>query len=219
MCAMREEELWQKLVDEAGEALIEEAAAVSVEQAEKDLAAWGFDVKAERARAAAFLASLEAGTFRDPPLEPQPAVAQAVPQEAPSGAKIASIGKSDKKDRASKSDKKKQRPTPLWVAAAAAAVTAGAAVAYVATRPEEGHPPSPPAPTPPPSTASPAPSPDLVAATSLRHRAEAACNQGDFKECMALLDEARDKDPAGDTTPEVQRLRDRAEQQFEAKPK
>lgn len=222
MSAMREEELWQKLVDETGEALIEEAAAVSVEQAEKDLAAWGFDVKAERARAAAFLASLEAGTFRDPDAaeaEPQPAVAQAVPQEAPSGAKVASIGKSDKKDRASKTEKKKERPIPIWVAAAAAAVTAGAAVAYVATRPEEGHPPSPPAPTTPPSTASPAPSPDLVAATSLRHRAEAACNMGHFGECTALLDQARDKDPAGDTTPEVQRLRDRAEQQFEAKPK
>jgi len=55
----REERLWQKLVDEAGEELIEEAAAVSVAQAEKDLAAWGFDVAAERARAEAFLVSLE----------------------------------------------------------------------------------------------------------------------------------------------------------------
>jgi hypothetical protein len=55
----REERLWQELVDEAGEELIEEAAAVSVAQAEKDLAAWGFDVAAERARAEAFLVSLE----------------------------------------------------------------------------------------------------------------------------------------------------------------
>ena len=60
MSAMtREERLWQKLVDETGEALIEEAAAVSVAQAEKDLAAWGFDVAAERAKAEAFLVELE----------------------------------------------------------------------------------------------------------------------------------------------------------------
>jgi hypothetical protein len=55
----RDELLWQKLIDEAGEELIEEAAAVSVAQAEKELAEAGFDVAAERARAEAFLASLE----------------------------------------------------------------------------------------------------------------------------------------------------------------
>jgi hypothetical protein len=57
----REELLWQELVDEAGEELIEQAAAVSVAQAEKELAEAGFDVAAERARAEAFLASLEGG--------------------------------------------------------------------------------------------------------------------------------------------------------------
>ena len=41
--------------DEAGEAAIERAAAVSVEQAEEELAEAGFDVEAERARAEAFL--------------------------------------------------------------------------------------------------------------------------------------------------------------------
>ncbi|HEY1691724.1 MAG TPA: hypothetical protein VGG39_06165 [Polyangiaceae bacterium] len=55
----RDEELWEELLDEAGEALIEEAAAVSVEQAEKELAEAGFDVAAERARAEAFLLWLE----------------------------------------------------------------------------------------------------------------------------------------------------------------
>jgi hypothetical protein len=57
----REERLWQALVDEAGEELIEEAASVSVAEAEAYLAAAGFDVPAERARAEAFLASLGAG--------------------------------------------------------------------------------------------------------------------------------------------------------------
>ena len=55
----RKAALWKQLVAEAAEAEIEEAANISVEQAEKDLAAWGFDVAAERAKAEAFLAGLE----------------------------------------------------------------------------------------------------------------------------------------------------------------
>jgi recombinational DNA repair ATPase RecF len=51
-------EIWQELVDEAGEAEIERAASVSVEQAEKELAEAGFDVAAERAKASAFLDAL-----------------------------------------------------------------------------------------------------------------------------------------------------------------
>jgi hypothetical protein len=46
------------LVEEAGEALIDEATAVSVAQAEKDLADAGFDVAAERAAGEAVIASL-----------------------------------------------------------------------------------------------------------------------------------------------------------------
>ncbi|MGO9836576.1 MAG: hypothetical protein ACLP1X_20450 [Polyangiaceae bacterium] len=53
------EALWLQLVDEAGEALVERAAAVSVAEAEKDLAAAGFDVAAERVRAVARIAALE----------------------------------------------------------------------------------------------------------------------------------------------------------------
>jgi len=55
----RKAELWKKLVAEAAEAEIDAAASISVEQAEKDLAAWGFDVAAERAKAEAFLVELE----------------------------------------------------------------------------------------------------------------------------------------------------------------
>jgi hypothetical protein len=64
------EELWQKLVDEAGEELIEAAASVSVEQAEKDLEEAGFDVAAERARAEQFLVDLERGAIET--YEPKP---------------------------------------------------------------------------------------------------------------------------------------------------
>jgi hypothetical protein len=55
-------ELWDKLVEEAGEDEVERAASVSVEQAEKELAEAGFDVAAERARAEAFLLDLENGS-------------------------------------------------------------------------------------------------------------------------------------------------------------
>jgi hypothetical protein len=108
------------------------------------------------------------------------------------------------------------------MAAAAATVTAGAAVAYVATRPGEG---TPPAPTTPPSTATPPPPApaDLVAqAADLRRRAAAACNEGHPEPCMALLDDAREKDPAGEAREDVKALRRRAEDQLRengAKPK
>jgi hypothetical protein len=54
-------ELWDHLVAEAGEEEIEKAASMSVEQAEAELRAAGFDVAAERARAEAFLDDLERG--------------------------------------------------------------------------------------------------------------------------------------------------------------
>jgi hypothetical protein len=52
------EEIWRLLVEEAGEAAIDEAAGVTVAQAEKDLADAGFDVAAERARGERIIASL-----------------------------------------------------------------------------------------------------------------------------------------------------------------
>jgi hypothetical protein len=58
------ESLWQQIVDEAGDDAVERAAAVSVAQAEKDLAAAGFDVAAERARAMARIAALESARRR-----------------------------------------------------------------------------------------------------------------------------------------------------------
>ena len=50
--------LWKELVDEAGDDAVDRAAAVSVAEAERDLAAAGFDVEAERAVARALLAAL-----------------------------------------------------------------------------------------------------------------------------------------------------------------
>jgi hypothetical protein len=59
MPARTPEDLWRQLVAEAGDDLVERAAAVTVAQAEGDLAAAGFDVAAERAAAEARIASLE----------------------------------------------------------------------------------------------------------------------------------------------------------------
>jgi hypothetical protein len=66
-------ELWKVLVDEVAEDEVDRAASVSVAQAEQELAAAGFDVAAERARAEAFLEELEG---------PQPS-SQKRPRRAP----------------------------------------------------------------------------------------------------------------------------------------
>jgi hypothetical protein len=211
----REQSLWQELADEAGEDLIEAAAAVSVEQAEKELREAGFDVDAERARAESFLLWLEgksaaAVAVEEAAVAPSaPMVAEAVPQDAPPERAHAA--------RTEKAPRRKARPAVVWLAAAAV-VTAGAAIAYVETRPEEAPPPAP-APTPTVTPAPPPPSLDLVAAADLRHRAAAACDANRPTECLTLLDEAAAKDPAGDAMPEVARLRERALHTLQAKPK
>jgi hypothetical protein len=73
MSERKHADLWNELVDEAGEAEIERAASVSVEQAEAELAAAGFDVAAERAKANAFLEALERGESTAPATAPAPA--------------------------------------------------------------------------------------------------------------------------------------------------
>jgi hypothetical protein len=70
MSARKHADLWNKLVDEAGEEEIERAASMSVEQAEAELRAAGFDVAEERAKANAFLDALE-GVTREPASNPQ----------------------------------------------------------------------------------------------------------------------------------------------------
>jgi hypothetical protein len=61
MKAPTPDEVWRKLVEEAGEDEIERAANRSIEDVERELAALGFDVAAERAEAKAFLEALRAG--------------------------------------------------------------------------------------------------------------------------------------------------------------
>jgi hypothetical protein len=110
---------------------------------------------------------------------------------------------------------RRKRPVAVAVWLAAAAVTATAAGGLIYTMlhqaPEQ---PSPAPPAPSPSTR-PAPSvpPDLIATLTpaqQRKNAAAALDRGDPGMCLRLLNDARDADPEGDKTPEVQALRLRA---------
>jgi hypothetical protein len=191
-------DLWKKLVDEAGEDEIDRAASVSVEQAEADLKAAGFDVAAERAKANAFLDALESGAQRSAPRE--------APQVTPPAARVAG-----EKRRA------RRRPAFAWLAAAATlgAVAGGALVAALQQPTIVG------APRPPaPSTSVPVvPSAaDLVAAADLRRQAAAACDTKQWSLCLADLDRARVADPGGDDAPAVKSLRDKAIARIMQKP-
>jgi hypothetical protein len=219
-------DLWKRLVAEAGaeeDDAIGRAASVAVKQAEAELTGAGFDVPAERAKAAAFLDALESGALDtktdaetdtetdaepEPPLpEPPPSAATAVAQDAPPHVSVYP-----------QPHRKRDRPVVLWIAVAATVVVAAGAL-YAAL----GQPPVP-GPTPPlPSPTTPAPRtpapPDLVAAADLRHQAAAACDAKQWSVCLAQLDEARAADPDGDETPAVNTLRSRAIAGILEKPK
>ncbi len=186
MSQRKQADLWKKLVAEAGEAEIDRAASVSVAQAEAELAAAGFDVAAERAKANAFLDALEKGE----PLSTAPA-----PVPAPTPAPVPTPH--------SASPPRRPRPAFAWLAAAASfgAVAGGAlhaaleSPAFVtAPRPQGG-----------PTTAA-----DLVVAADARRKAAAACDANRWSVCLAELDHARAVDPGGDDEPSVQRLREKA---------
>ncbi|HEY6460629.1 MAG TPA: hypothetical protein VIY73_10780 [Polyangiaceae bacterium] len=228
----REEELWEALLEEAGEELIEAAAAVSVEQAEKELAEAGFDVAAERAKAEAFLRSLEDGTFgtSDAANAAKPAKPAAVAVDAgeavaavPAVASVALIDAlGSRPPPARDTTPRRGRPVAVWVGVALAA--AAAVVAYVERQPSEplvAGPDTHPSSTSSSPSASPeAPSPQLVAmAADLRRRAATACDAGRPDVCIALLDEAAKKDPAGDGKADVEALRREALEKMQAKPK
>jgi hypothetical protein len=199
-----ESDLWKELVADAGveaEDAIARAASVSVKEAEEELAAAGFDVAAERAKASAFLDALESGALETEPEshipEPPPSAAVAVAQDA------------------APARRQRQRPVVLWLAGVAAIVVAAGALYAALSQPPR---PGPPAPSP--STPAPLPPdvPDLVAAADLRHQAAAACDAKQWTACLAKLDQARATDPDGDGAPTVKALRDRATAGLAKKP-
>jgi hypothetical protein len=174
-------DLWNDLLAEAGESEIDEAASVSVEQAERELAAAGFDVKAERANAAAFLDELEGK-----PAQPPASAPAAAPR------------------------RRRPRPAVLWLAAAATATATGGLLYAALHNPTPAPSPAPSSPPTTPST-SPTPStPPLIASaspTDLRLQARAALDAGRPVDCLSLLEQARALDPAGDAAPDVTKLR------------
>jgi len=201
-----ESDLWKELVDNAGveaEDAIARAASVSVKEAEEELAAAGFDVAAERARASAFLDALENGALDTEPesvlADPPPSAAVAVAQDA------------------APARRQRQRPVVLWLAGVAAIVVAAGALYAALAQPQR---PGPVPPAPSPSTPAPLPPdvPDLVAAADLRHQAAAACDAKQWTACLAELDQARADDPDGDDAPTVQALRGRATRSLAKKP-
>jgi hypothetical protein len=58
MPSRRAKKVWDKLLAEVGDAVVDEAASVTVAEAERDLAKAGFDVEAERRKAAERLRKL-----------------------------------------------------------------------------------------------------------------------------------------------------------------
>jgi hypothetical protein len=181
-------EVWQMLVDEAGEDEVERAANMSVEDVERELAAMGFDVAAERAKAEDFLEALERGEDVGA-LEGDDEGKRSHVRAKPGGG--ASAGK-----------RKGLGGRAVLLAAAATVAVGGAAYAAL-----HKHAPAPPSPAP-----SPTPSPDMVAAAELRKKASDALEQKNWLDCLTLLDDARAKDPAGDAQPEVVRTRRQAEE-------
>jgi hypothetical protein len=206
----RESNLWERLVDEVGEAEIESAANVSVEQAEVELAAAGIDVPAERANANAFLDALASGTFEDP----RDADHVEVPAPRPTTAVVAVA--QEAAPRSVRQDRRRPRPVVMWLAVAATATVAAGAL-YAVLQPRQLAPvvPEPTAATPPPVQSA---EPNLVAAADLRRQAAAACDAQQWSVCLAHLDEARAVDPGGDDTPTVRATRDRALRGVREKP-
>jgi hypothetical protein len=223
-------DIWKQLVDEAAEDEIERAASVSVEEAERELAAAGFDLAAERAKASAFLDGLAGGSLaeRETAREDEDDGASRAVADVPAPAQaVAAVEQVAPPPVVVRRNRRRQRPVVLWLAAAAT-VTVGGGALYAALH-SEPEPPAPPAPTIPPPTPAPVPSPapvppvasiaqDLVAATDRRRQAAAACAAEQWSLCLALLGEARALDPGGDDAPSVRAMRRRATLETEGKP-
>jgi hypothetical protein len=179
------EELWRQLAGEAGDDPVDRAASVSVAQAERELGEAGFDVAAERAKADALLAEIEAGT---------PASGQVVladpknPGASGHGVPIAR-GKTTRTVAPSW-----WRPRRTWWVAGAAAAAVVAALAIPTAVPVTSPPP-------------PKPQPPAQHAAALRREALAACDAQRYRECAERLDEARSLDPEGERAPEVMAAR------------
>jgi hypothetical protein len=191
------EEIWRRLVEEAGEDEIERAASVSVAQAEKDLAAAGFDVAAEREKADALLRKLEQGSRVSGEVAVSKVVRQGAAPEEPTERSAWVTGA------------RAAPPKPLdrrWVALIAAAVPlvvlgGGVSLAIGLLSKDEDQPIQivlDAAPSAAPSAAS------SASGRLIRERALKACDQKRWRECIDGLSSARELDPGGDADSHVQ---------------
>jgi len=187
-------EVWQELVDDAGEDAIERAAGVSVAQAEKDLAAAGFDVAAEREKAYDFVLAELARDGR--PSGPVAVGRMPAAAEPPASPGVATPTGEDRRPSVRASHGRSSRSVAVWLAAAAAAAVGGVALVTVLN---DRFPSGPPA-AAPNLSGDPAP--------VLRLDALDACGAGRFDVCEKKLDEARRLDPAGESDPRVKQARE-----------
>jgi hypothetical protein len=200
-------QVWRQLVDEAGEDEIAAVLSMTQEQVDAELAGAGFDLAQERAKADRFLEDLASGALEADAAKAEDArrALYAVPSAVLAVAQLPPPERTERRRRP-------RTALVLLVAATAAAAAGGAAYTMLHHEPA----PSPPSPQPPELPPTPAPSsteapvPDLVAAEQWRQRAVAACDAKRWTDCLVDLDKARALDPAGDETPRVKSLRDRA---------
>ncbi|HTQ45988.1 MAG TPA: hypothetical protein VMI75_24700 [Polyangiaceae bacterium] len=185
------EQVWRIAEKEAidDELEFQRACNTSAADAEKELAAIGVDVAAERERAGEWRRQLEE--------------------------RVAARKRKEVVDRErvrSMRPERRARPAVLWLVAATVGAAVGGGIVYVTMHRQPAPSPAPaPAPTPSaePEPVEPAP-PQLVSAADLRRDAFGECEVHEWDACLADLDRARAMDPAGDEATEVKAARKRA---------
>jgi hypothetical protein len=212
-------QVWQQLLDEAGEDAIQSVLAMTPEQVEAELEGLGVDLAAERAKADRFLEDLASGALDE----------AATAGTAPGGrdARSATVAVAQPAAQAPVGRRRRRGAT---LAIVAATTTAAAAAGVLLSTAHHAPGPSPagtapaPAPVPAPAPSSseapdaPAP-PDDVAAAEWRKKALAACAAKKWSECLDDLDRARALDPAGDDAPAIKAARKKAIDAIVAKDK
>lgn len=200
------EQLWEELVQEAGEDEIEAACAESDEEVERYLTANGFDVEAERAKGEAFLAALEGGAASPSTSTDGAVEASEAPESERSGGWEA--------PRRRPAYVERSYPAAGWIATAATVAMGAAAATSVllATPAQPGHEES-------DAHATRKLAPSEADAMELRDRAKVALDAWSSEECLRLLDQAKAKDPKGDLAEDVVEMRKTAEQRLQVGPK
>jgi hypothetical protein len=184
-------QVWEKLVEEAGEDEIEAASRMTEAEAEAYLAEQGFDVEAERQKGEDFLAALEG---RSAAAGEAPRVVQAATRARP--------------------ERRTLGVSAGWMATVAtAALGVTAATAAVLATPHA------PADIEPDRPAPPQVSPAVAQATELRDRAKNKLDEWLPEQCLLLLDQAAQKDPKGDQAPEIVEMRATATERMQVGPK